>query len=172
MPSPSDPILRWKQRTRLVLAAGGAAVLLTALWAFWPLPELQPPDTAIPLPDRVPTESDESDSFARKAFAARIWNPPPVSDQETVPIATAPPPSTVTRLQLIGIVHDDDGSGEVVARAAIYDPETDTLHIVASGETIGLIAIAGVDDSGVDLASPGRTTRLVLRRDADPGGRR
>lgn len=170
MPSPSDPILRWRHRERFALAGGGTAVLLSAMWAFWPLPRLQPPDATLTVPDRAPTERDEPDSFTREAFAARIWNPPPVPGQDPVPIATVPPPSAVTRLQLIGIVHDDDGSGEVVTRAAIYDPETDKLHIVASGESIGLIAIAGVDDTGVDLASAGRTTRLVLRRDADPGG--
>ena len=108
----------------------------------------------------------------RTAFAAAIWNPPAAPERPpgTIEKATPVPPP---RLQLIGIVHDTDEDGAVLLRAALYDPDTDKLHLVASGELIGAVTVASIESGVVSLESAGRTSRLALREPPQPdGGRR
>ncbi|QKK07541.1 MAG: hypothetical protein HND58_04745 [Planctomycetota bacterium] len=68
-------------------------------------------------------------------------------------------------------MHDTTDGGERTLRAALYDPDTDTLHIVASGEQIGGVLIASVDPDSVRLDVGGRPTTLALRDETDSGGR-
>ncbi|MDQ7012450.1 MAG: hypothetical protein Q9O74_00975 [Planctomycetota bacterium] len=174
MPSPSDPIRLWNQRQRTVFTVGGVAVLAVLSWSAWPLPA--PPLIDTPLADPTPPTKDVShdgtehiEPFDIGAFTAAIWNPAP----EAPTVATGPrarpalPPPP--KLQLIGIARDTDEHGNPVLRAALYDPDTDRLHLVASGEHIGPVTIAAVDTEGVSLEIGGRTSRIALRDDDREG---
>lgn len=155
----------------MTLALGGCAVLASLAWALAPLSPV--PDLKVELRSPAGGESGEDalPPVDRAAFAARLWNPlPPPATPGAAPEprqAAAPPP----RLRLIGIVHDTANDGEQVLRAALYDPDTDTLHIVASGEQIGGVLIASVDPDSVRLEIGGRPATLALRDEPDPGRR-
>ncbi|QKK07462.1 MAG: hypothetical protein HND58_04345 [Planctomycetota bacterium] len=128
-------------------------------------------DVELRSPARGESGEDALPPVDRGAFAARLWNPlPPPATPETTSEprqAAAPPP----RLQLIGIVHDTAHDGEQILRAALYDPDTDTLHIVASGEQIVGVLIAAVDPESVRLEVGGRPATLALRDEPDSGRR-
>ncbi len=102
----------------------------------------------------------------RAAFAASIWNPPPALERtaEQAPTRQHPPP---LRLQLIGIARDAGPGGDQVLRAALYDPDTDRLHILAEGERVGAVTVIAVEPGVVRLESGGRTAELRLRRDEE-----
>lgn len=158
----------WRWRERGVLAGGAAALALATSWAAWPLAEAPPIDADLTAPAEVEHGPDEAPPLDRAAFAARIWNPPPApSPAAAAPAAVeaGPPP----RLRLIGIAHDSGVDGEPILRAALYDPDTDKLHLVASGEHVGGVTVSAIDGGGVSLDDGGRVSRLALRD--DPGGR-
>ena len=171
MPSPSDPTRAWRRRQRTTLAIGGCAVLASLAWALAPLSPVPDLDVELRSPARGESGEDALPPVDRGAFAARLWNPlPPPATPETTSEprqAAAPPP----RLQLIGIVHDTAHDGEQILRAALYDPDTDTLHIVASGEQIVGVLIAAVDPESVRLEVGGRPATLALRDEPDSGRR-
>lgn len=145
-----------------MLALGGVAVAFAISWSIWPLPRVAPFDATLEEPESAGGEDEPVTLFARSAFAARIWNPP-AALEAGAPVVTAAKPAPPPRLQLIGIVHDTAEDGSPLLRAALYDPDTDKLHIVASGEQIGVVTITVVDAKGVDLEASGRANRLVLR---------
>ncbi|MBK7406243.1 MAG: hypothetical protein IPJ41_16965 [Phycisphaerales bacterium] len=147
---------------RAALGLGGIAVAASLTWALWPLPAAPTFDTSLAPPAPVEHEEQGAMGFDRSAFAARIWNPRP-APEAAPPVAAAPKPAPPPRLQLIGIVHDTAENGSPLIRAALYDPDTDRLHIVASGERIGAVTITLVDAKGVEIESAGRTSRLALR---------
>lgn len=140
-------------------------------WASWPLP----PTPIVDVDVTAPTASDSMPATVapldRGAFAARIWNPPPQAEAVVSAPTAEPAPAALPTLQLIGIAHDTDTDGHPVLRAALYDPTSDKLHLVASGERIGNVTVAEVDGQGVSLAYGGRTSRLRLR-DEREGGKR
>jgi hypothetical protein len=160
--STSDPTPAWRARQRSAIAVAATALAIALAWALRPLPALPAIDAGLD----APAPSDGGDGTAqpldRAAFAAAIWNPPAapelpaVTVERTVP---APPP----RLQLIGIVQDTGDNGAVLLRAALYDPDTDKLHLVASGERVGAVTVASIERGVVSLESAGRTSRLALR---------
>ncbi len=122
-----------------------------------------------PPPDGSGGETIEP--FDRAAFAAAIWNPPAATKRSSATVETTapvPPP----RLQLIGIVHDTDEIGAVILRAALYDPDTDKLHLVASGERVGAVTVVTIEPGVVFLESAGRTSRLALREPPQADGDR
>lgn len=167
MPSPSDPTRVWQRRERLALAIGSCAVLASLAWALAPLSPVRDLDVELRRPAGGESGEDALPPVDRAAFAARLWNPlPPPATPGAAPeprqAAAASP-----RLQLIGIVHDTAHDGEQILRAALYDPDSDTLHIVASGEQIGGVLIAAVDPDSVRLEVGGRPATLALRDEPD-----
>lgn len=170
MPSPNDPTRIWRRRERWTLALAGCVVTLTACWAFAPLG----PPPAVSAELRTPATGDEPSHAPapvdRAAFAAKLWNPvppPPAAAAVDPPKPAAPPPT----LQLIGIVHDASDGGEHALRAALYDPNSDTLHIVVAGEQIGRVRVAAIEPDSVRLDIAGRPATLALRDDTRPGRR-
>lgn len=170
MRSTSDPLGAWSNRQRGALVAVGAALALGLAWALRPLHrapavevELGAPDGSVPGPgDLAPLD--------RAAFAAHIWNPPPRPEAAEVSSDTREQPAPPPKLQLIGVAHDTGADGDTVLRAALYDPDTDKLHLVASGERIGAVRVS-VDPEGVSLETAGGTARLALRDERGEGGR-
>lgn len=166
MPSPSDPITAWRTRQRTAGAIAILALAVATLWSWWPLPSPPAADPALRAPEDASEPADGPAPLDRDAFAAAIWNPPPAPPRaaESAPTAGTPPPP---RLQLIGIARDTGPGGDQVLRAAIYDPDTDKLHIVAEGERIGAITVLAVEPGVVRLDSGGRTSELRLRKDEE-----
>lgn len=162
MRSTSDPISAWRSRQRSALAIAGVALAISLAWALRPLPSPPALDAELDAPPPDGSGEDTIEPFDRAAFAAAIWNPPAATERSSATVETTtpvPPP----RLQLIGIVHDTDESGAVILRAALYDPDTDKLHLVASGERVGAVTVATIEPGVVFLESAGRTSRLALR---------
>ncbi len=95
------------------------------------------------------------------AFTAKLWNPPspPAEVPEKVTVQRTVPPKPL-RLQLVGII--DDGQ---TLRAAVYDPDTDRLLILASGERVLQHTITSITADAVMLVDGRVSHRLTLRRD-------
>ena len=169
MPSPSDPIRLWRRRERLTLAAGGCAVFAVLVWAFVPLAPVPEVSTEIHAPTFERFTHRSPLPLDRAAFAAKLWNPAPKPVTAIVVPeprqAVAPPP----RLQLIGIVNESAADDSSVLRAALYDPDTDRLHIVESGKSIGRVRVASVAVDAVRLDIDGREATLALRDETLPG---
>lgn len=95
------------------------------------------------------------------AFTAKLWNPPPpppeVPEEVTVQRTV---PRKPLRLQLVGII--DDGQ---TLRAAVYDPDTDRLLILASGDRVHQHTITSITAGAVMLVDGRVSHRLTLRRD-------
>ncbi|MFG0243483.1 MAG: hypothetical protein ACF8R9_11925 [Phycisphaerales bacterium JB054] len=144
----------------------GVALAFALAWGLRPLPAMPALDPELNAPSPHDSGSDTIEPLDRTAFAAAIWNPPaaPERPAATVERTTPVPPP---KLQLIGIVHDTDEDGAVLLRAALYDPDTDKLHLVASGERVGAVTVASIERGVVSLESAGRTSRLALREEGD-----
>ncbi len=144
---------------RLTWLLGAALVTLSAAWAWRPLEQPEPREFFIDLhaPSTTPID-DEDHRFDQGAFVVRLWNPPPEARNALVAERTPPPPKP-PRLQLIGII--DDGRQ---LRAALYDPETDRLLIVTTGDRVQQHTITITADA-VELADGRVTHRLTLRKD-------
>jgi hypothetical protein len=94
------------------------------------------------------------------AYKAPLWiveAPPP-------PPPPAPPPPPPLKLQLLAVITEGD-----IQKAAIYDPDTDRLFMVASGETVAGRMVENVDPRGVDLRDGKQVRRLALN--PQEGGR-
>lgn len=145
-------------RTRVPVAlilASAAAVLASLGFALAPLDR--------PAPPRVDLSAPASAAPARlaaldlDAFRAPIWvaEPPPPPPPAPPPPAALPPP---LRLQLLAIVRD---AGTL--RATLYDPDTDRLHVVAAGDTVGTRAVERVEPDAVHLRDEAGPRTLSLR---------
>ncbi len=138
---PHPPPTPFAGRTRLprwLPTACAAAVLSCAAWAFWPLPAR----TIDAAPYEVPPTTDSPRAaLDLDAFRAPVW----IAAAPAVK-APAPPPPPPLRLQLLAIVRDGGA-----LRAALYDPDSDRLFVVSSGETIGGRTVETVTADRVDL---------------------
>ena len=146
---------------RLTWLLGAALATLCAGWAWRPLEPPEPREFFIDLHAPPTTPIDDQDHrFDQGAFVVRLWNPPPPPEARNALVAgqTAPAPKP-PRLQLIGII--DDGRQLL---AALYDPETDRLLIVATGDRVKQHTITITADA-VELADGQVTHRLTLRKD-------
>ncbi len=163
LPLPNDPIRRLTRSLRLTWFFGCTIVTLCALWAWRPPPpELeQSQRSGIPLDLQAPTTpliEDEQERIDQSAFIVRLWNPPPEARDRRLAEQSAPPPKP-PRLQLIGIT--DDGRQ---LRAALYDPDTDRLLIVGTGDHVKKHMVTVMPDA-VELVNGQVTHRLALRKD-------
>ena len=143
---------------RITWLIGVVVVAGLAMWSWRPLKDLEQGVVEVRL--REPP-SDPSDSLHvpldRSAFTAKLWNPPlpEVSNEAT---AQRTIPTKPLRLQLVGII--DDGQS---LRAAVYDPETDRLLILASGERVQKHTVTSITADAIELANGRSSHRLTLR---------
>lgn len=139
---------------------GAALATLCAWWAWWPLQPPEPRGSFIDLHSPTTTPIDDEDHlFDQGAFVVRLWNPPPPEAPPDARDALVAGRAAPLRLQLIGIIND----GRQL-RAALYDPETDRLLIVATGDHVKQHTITITADA-VELADGRVTHRLTLRKD-------
>jgi len=144
----------------LVTAPVLGAAAACAAWALWPLrppPELTWDSMTDAPQGEGAGQVTETVVLDTTAFAAPLWIAPPPPPPKPAPPAPPPPPPPL-RLQLVGIVVEEGGP-----RAVLYDPDTDVLHIVASGEAVGSCVVESVSKAEVTLRQGDRLRTLALR---------
>ena len=158
--SPNDPIRSLKRSMRITWLIGVVVIAGFALWGWRPLNDLNQGVVSIELRE-PPSELPDSPRarFDKSAFTAKLWNPrsPEVSNEV---VAQRTVPSKLLRLQLVGII--DDGQS---LRAAVYDPETDRLLILASGERVHHHTVTSITADAIELANGRSSHRLTLREE-------
>ncbi len=161
LPSSTDPIRVLSRRIRLTWLAAVPIVALCAMWAFLP-PGVAVQTTGV---SQTIAGSDQSPvvqpalALDGRAFATRIWDQPDKPARPTAAAAAirAPKPPAF-RLQLISII--DEGEER---QAALYDPETDRLFIVVSGDTVNQHTVTAIDADAIELSDGSTTNRLTLK---------
>jgi hypothetical protein len=128
-----------------------ALVLASALWAFAPLapPAVAPePNLELHKKDASAT-GPELVAFDRAAFRAPLWIAPPAPPPPAPTVAAAPPPPL--KLQLLAIIKEDGDQGQVSYRAMVYDPDSDKVMVVASGESIAGRTVESIDQAALRI---------------------
>ncbi|MGE0302053.1 MAG: hypothetical protein AB7Q91_04975 [Phycisphaerales bacterium] len=163
---------------RRMFVAGCIALAGAIGWACWPLGgttvELPEPPTraAVAAPN-----SGEREMLDLAAFGAPIWDPPPKPPKvDLARTSPAPvPPPTPLKLQLLGIVRQNDEDGNERFVAAIYDQTADRIMLLRDGDRIGSSADAGdlprvtrITSEAVELIDASGPRRLVLREARRP----
>jgi hypothetical protein len=175
-PTP-DPILMLRRRTRRMDLAGAAGCIMVLVIAAipsrdrWTPPTWRPEDresAAIQqrrstLNARLATTQQTADR--QRLYAAELWTPDPKPVIVEVPPPPPPPPRPTLKLQLLGI-HSTGVDGALAA--TLYDPETDRLAIVKSGDRVGLFDVDAVTIVGVDLRDAVGVRTLAV--DSSPAG--
>lgn len=142
---------------------GALAIVMCAWWAALPL-EQHPTGTAItmnqPSPVLIEKSPNAADTIDLVAFAARLWNPvaSQQTDQQREPKIAKRQESIP--FQLIGIIND---GGPL--KAALYDPDTDRLLIVTSGDRIKQHTVTAISAEMIEMSDGRSTTRLTLIED-------
>ena len=124
-------------------------------------------------PAKAPTQTESTGqerSSQLAAFDKHLWTPPAPEDVDRVVEASPPAPPPPPRLQLIGIVTPESSTSGTYL-AILYDPDTDTTHILGSGESVGGLSIGDVNASGAQLVTPHGETRLKLDTGVSEEGR-
>ena len=154
-----DPVLTLNRSIARLRVAGGALAVVAGVWALWPqeTPTLQlaKVENASGAAHQPPSPAVRSDFLALK-----LWTPPPPPVETHKP--AAPAPRLPLKLQLVGITRE---SGEGTLRAALYDPETDKLLIVTSGERAGVFTVASLTKDEIGLMDEQGVRILSLRDD-------
>jgi hypothetical protein len=129
-------------------------ILACGVWALRPLgsPTVVSSSVSRPAPRDEPVQV----ALDTAAFRAPLWVAPPAPPPAPAP---APPPPPL-KLQLIAILKE--GSEY---RAALYDPEADTLTVVGRGDTIAGRTIERIGAADLDLSDRGLKRTLSLRTD-------
>lgn len=166
MKEPRDPVRLVRLRVTASRLIAFPTMAICAAWAGWPLKD---PGPMPALADPDPVTRSEPTSVASldiSAFDAILWVVP------AVPVATVveppkPPSEPVTALRLVGIIHEQVDGVERL-RAAIYDPRSDRILVVADGDQIGSHTVQEVTAFTVELRSGRSTSRLLLDDRAKP----
>ncbi|MCH8825287.1 MAG: hypothetical protein IH984_17460 [Planctomycetes bacterium] len=148
---------------KLIWLVGCIAIIACASWAILLQDIISVDLITIDLRQAAPlVENDSDQSLDLSAFTANLWNPPPVKKTSTALAKKEPPRAKPLKLQLIGIISDGN-----TLKAALYDPDSDQLLIVANGQSILGHTIRDITKDTV-LLSDGRFTHY-LQLEADKG---
>ena len=156
----------------MIGAAGLALCAVTAVWASRPI-DSETIDPGWSPPAKMPTLPESLGQERRSQLAAfdkHLWTPPAPEDVDRVAEASPPAPPPPPRLQMIGIVTPESSTSGTYL-AILYDPDTDTTHILGSGESVGGLSIGDVNASGAQLVTPHGETRLKLDTGVSEEGR-
>lgn len=132
---------------------GAAVALICSAWAVWPRSTVAIGTPQLRTSATGPTLA-RTTSIDLAAFNAPIWNPTP-------PPKPIPPPPPM-RLQLVAIAAETLPNGHSQFRAAVYDPDTDTLLQVVNGDQIAGRGVIRVTANEVEISEGQATRRLVL----------
>lgn len=130
-----------------------------AAFAFWPL---RPIGINTPVIERTQSPAKQVVALDTAAFRAPIWVAEPPPPPPPAPIATPPPPPPL-RLQLLAIIRESDAY-----KAAIYDPDTDRILVVAAGEKLGTRTVERVDKATLMLRDQAGMRVLALKEGGAP----
>jgi len=135
-----------------VAAAAGAAV-----FGLWPI---QSQSTSGPELERIPEPAARTvATLDLSAFRAPIWVAEPLPPTPSAP-APAPLPPPPLKIQLLAIIREAEPDSY---KAAVYDPDTDRVLIVAAGERLGLRTIEQVDKTSLTLSDQSGKRVLALK---------
>jgi hypothetical protein len=142
-------------RHRQVLPIAAAAATVTCgTWALWPL-RTEPFSVPSIIGNRGESSPSAAVALDMTPFHAPLWVAPPAPPPPP-PAAALPAP---LKLQLIAILRDGDAG----YRAALYDPDTDKLTIVGTGDSIAGRTIERIGAADLSLKVGGLTRTLSLR---------
>lgn len=135
--------------------ACAASVSLCLAWACWPirLPPLEAPVLGTHATARIVIRTD---TFDAEAFRAPIWLAAVIPESAPEPPPT-PPPAPL-KLQLLAIFRE----GETY-KATLYDPDSDRLFVVASGESVAGRHVDSITAESVTLRQGEDLRTLALR---------
>jgi hypothetical protein len=175
-PTP-DPILTLRMQTRRTALVGGLGCILAMFIPVipthnrWMLPTWNPEEReSAATRQRRPAlnarpASTQQTADRERLYAAELWTPDPKPVIAEVPPPPPPPPRPTLKLQLLGI-HSTGVDGTLAA--TLYDPETDRLAIVKSGDRVGLFDVDAVTIVGVELRDAVGVRTLAV--DSSPAG--
>lgn len=135
-----------------------AVLLACAGFAVWPIKTSPVVSPVVAQPE---TTKAQIAALDLAAFRVPLWVADPAPPAPAAANAPAPPPSPL-KLQLLAIIHE----GEVY-KAAVYDPDSDRILVVAAGEKIGARRVDMVDETTLTLRDD--TGRRVLALKAGGG---
>jgi hypothetical protein len=141
-------------RPGLIIA--GLAAVGSAVFASWPV---KPRPFTAPVIEFADTPKRTVAALDLAAFRAPIWvaePPPPPPPAPPAPAPVLPP----LKIQLLAIIRDLDSG---MHKAAVYDPDTDRVLVVAAGERLGIRTVEQVDRSSLTLRDVAGTRTLALK---------
>ncbi len=148
-----------RSRTRTRKAALIAVLFACAGFAAWPF---EPAPVVPPVIAQPETTKSQKAALDLAAFRVPMWVADPAPPAPVVANAPAPRPPPL-KLQLLAIIHE----GEIY-KAAVYDPDSDRILVVADGEKSGPRGLDQIDSSPLTLGDG--TGRRVLALKAGGGG--
>jgi hypothetical protein len=122
-----DLLQQSRRRTLRTASLCSGGLLLAMGWAIW-----KPRLPTIEIPAMLP--ADQGDAEAKlppldvKAFDTPVWTIA-AAPQAPAPPSPPPPPPPPLKLQLIGILREAEQY-----KAVLYDPDSNKLFVVATGE--------------------------------------
>lgn len=132
------------------------ALLAIGAWAFLLNDHAHLDLPAITLRAPVSTvEIERGPRVNRAHFALELWESPDVVVEATSGPASSRQRLAPIRLQLIGIIEEENGS----VHAALYDPEDDRILVLTGGDTIGPLELRLITADRVTFAD-GRVLEL------------
>jgi len=159
----TDLLRKSRRRTRHMALACGGVVLVGLVWALLPASTPRTDVPSLEVAGQGPRET-KLPPLDAKAFDTPVWTiaaapqPPP-------PPAPPPPPPPPLKLQLIGILKEDQGY-----KAVLYDPDTNKLFVVATGgEALGH-TIDRVAADAVTIKDGALVRTLALKTGGGSGG--
>lgn len=129
-------------------------------FAAWPV---RPRPTSVPVVPQLEPEPHMSAALDLAAFRVPIWvaeAPPPPPPAP----APAPLPPPTLKLQLLAIMRDRENG----RTAAVYDPDSDRVVVVAAGQKLGRRSVEEVLDTSLTLRDETGTRKLVLMEGGSP----
>ncbi len=140
--------------TRMRKAALIAVLLACAGFAIWPveIASVAPPVVAQP-----ETTKAQVATLDLAAFRVPLWVADPAPPAPAVANAPAPPPPPL-KIQLLAIIHEDDAY-----KAAVYDPDSDRILVVAAGGKVGTRKVEKIDEATLTLRDDTGKRVLALK---------
>jgi hypothetical protein len=155
--SSSEPLAISRRQTRRTRWIVLGVVLVAGVFALW-TKGVNPPHI------EIGSSGTGSSTVAVApldvaAFDAPVWTIAS-APEPTKPAPPPPPPPAPLKLQLLGITVE---GGQY--RAVVFDPDTNKMHIVASGDTVGTRLVQRVEKEEVAFALGAVVQTLTLRPD-------
>jgi hypothetical protein len=163
-----NPLSVLARRTRRGLVVCAGLTLCAALFAAWPVGVVGvDPITQADSIEPIGASGSKPTMVALDvaAFDVPVWltPPPPPLPPPAVEVAAKPSALPPLKLELLGIIREGN-----TYRAVVYDPDTDKVAVVGSGDTL---AGRKVDRVSVDALAIRDTSGIrTLTLKATPGG--